>query len=95
MDSLTTLMTNGFVGTATSAYVSGDDGVLYIQGYDVQEGGFDFHGIKRVSKSFHSRNQKSCLREGDLLTIQTGDIGVTTMVPSRTRRRELSRVSHL
>lgn len=81
MDSLTTLMTNGFVGTATSAYVSGDDGVLYIQGYNVQEGGFDFHGIKRVSKSFHSRNQKSCLREGDLLTIQTGDIGVTTIVP--------------
>ncbi len=81
MDSLTSLMTNGFVGTATSAYVNGDDGVLYIQGYNVQESGFDFHGIKRVSKSFHARNQKSCLREGDLLTIQTGDIGVTTIVP--------------
>ena len=81
MDSLTSLMTNGFVGTATSAYVSGDDGIFYIQGYNVQEGGFDFHGIKRVSKSFHARHQKSCLREGDLLTIQTGDIGVTTIVP--------------
>ena len=81
MDSLTSLMTNGFVGTATSAYVNGDDGVLYIQGYNVQENGFEFHGIKRVSRSFHARNQKSCLREGDLLTIQTGDIGVTTIVP--------------
>ncbi|WP_293371181.1 restriction endonuclease subunit S [Nevskia sp.] len=81
MDSLTSIMTNGFVGTATSAYVDGEDGVLYIQGYNVQANGFDFHGIKRVSRGFHARNQKSYLREGDLLTIQTGDIGVTTIVP--------------
>lgn len=81
LDSLTTLLTNGFVGTATTAYVESDDGVLYIQGYNVQENGFNFHGIKRVSKAFHARNQKSCLQIGDLLTIQTGDIGVTTVVP--------------
>ncbi|NOT11356.1 MAG: hypothetical protein HOP23_05915 [Methylococcaceae bacterium] len=81
LGSLTTLMTNGFVGTATSAYVNSEDGVLYIQGYNVEPNGFNLHGIKRVSKSFHNRNQKSCLRTGDLLTIQTGDIGVTTIVP--------------
>ena len=81
MGSLTSLMTNGFVGTATSAYVRGDDGVLYVQGYNVQENGFNFHGIKRVSRLFHARNQKSCLQAGDLLTIQTGDIGVTAVVP--------------
>ncbi|HXI24662.1 MAG TPA: restriction endonuclease subunit S [Pyrinomonadaceae bacterium] len=79
--SLTTLLTNGFVGTATSAYVDNDEGVLYIQGYNIQENGFNYHGIKRVSKSFHARNQKSCLQPGDLLTIQTGDIGVTAVVP--------------
>src|ERR1700731_4857374 len=82
LDSLTSLLTNGFVGTATSAYVASDDGVLYIQGYNVKENGFNFHGIKRVSKLFHARNHKSCLQPGDLLTIQTGDIGVTTIVPS-------------
>ena len=81
LGSLTSLLTNGFVGTATSAYVDGEEGVLYIQGYNVQENGFNFHGIKRVSKSFHARNQKSCLQPGDMLTIQTGDIGVTTVVP--------------
>ena len=81
LGSLTTLLTNGFVGTATTAYVEGDDGVLYIQGYNVQENGFNFHGIKRVAKAFHARNKKSCLQTGDLLTIQTGDIGVTTVVP--------------
>ena len=71
MNSLTILMTNGFVGTATNAYVDSDDGVLYIQGYNVEEDGFEFHGIKRVSKAFHAKHQKSCLRAGDLLTIQT------------------------
>jgi len=81
LGSLTSLLTNGFVGTATSAYVESDDGVTYVQGYNVQENGFNFHGIKRVSKSFHARNQKSCLAPGDLLTIQTGDIGVTAVVP--------------
>ena len=81
LGSLTTLLTNGFVGTATTAYVESGDGVLYIQGYNVQENGFNFHGIKRVSKAFHTRNKKSCLQAGDLLTIQTGDIGVTTIVP--------------
>lgn len=78
---LTTLLTNGFVGTATSAYVESDDGVLYIQGYNVIENGFNFRGIKRVSESFHLRNKKSNLQAGDMLTIQTGDIGVTAVVP--------------
>ncbi len=81
LGSLTTLMTNGFVGTATSAYVSSDDGVLYVQGYNVEPNGFNFHGIKRVNRNFHKLHQKSCLKKGDLLTIQTGDIGVTTLVP--------------
>lgn len=80
MDELTNLMTNGFVGIATNEYSEQDDSVLYIQGYNVKENGFNFTGIKRVNKDFHERHMKSCLRAGDLLTIQTGDIGVTTMV---------------
>lgn len=82
LGSITSVLTNGFVGTATTAYVDGEDGVLYVQGYNVQENGFNFHGIKRVSRVFHTRNQKSCLQAGDLLTIQTGDIGVTAAVPA-------------
>lgn len=81
MGTLTSLMTNGFVGTVTNDYVESEDGVLYVQGYNVEENSFNFHGIKRVSKTFHAKNQKSCLRAGDILTIQTGDIGVTTVVP--------------
>jgi len=83
LSSLTILMTNGFVGTATRHYASNDEGVLYIQGYNVQENSFNFHGIKFVTEEFHRANMKSCLREGDLLTVQTGDVGLTTVVPDR------------
>jgi type I restriction enzyme, S subunit len=76
---LTLLLTNGFVGKATDHYTE-CDGVLYIQGYNVIENGFNLHGIKHVTAEFHSQHQRSCLRTGDLLTIQTGDIGVTTVV---------------
>ncbi len=81
LGSITTLLTNGFVGKATDFYTESDDGVLYIQGYNVEESAFNLHGIKRVSRKFHARHQKSCLQVGDLLTIQTGDIGITTVVP--------------
>ena len=78
---LKVLMTNGFVGTATRHYAPNDNGVLYIQGYNVEENSFNFHGIKYVTAEFHKVHAKSCLRGGDLLTVQTGDVGLTTVVP--------------
>lgn len=83
LGALTKLLTNGFVGTVTNFYTDSEDGVLYIQGYNVEENGYNLHGIKRVTKAFHAQHQKSSLQEGDLLTIQTGDIGVTTLVPKK------------
>ncbi len=80
LGSLTVLMTNGFVGTATSHYVSNEKGVLYIQGYNVEENGFNFHGVKFVSENFHHTHMKSCLQGGDLLTVQTGEVGQTAIV---------------
>ncbi|MGQ2965201.1 restriction endonuclease subunit S [Methylophilus sp.] len=77
---LTTLMTNGFVGVATSHYVNNQNGVLYIQGYNVEQNSFNFKGIKYVSEAFHKAHLKSSLREGDLLTVQTGNVGLTTVV---------------
>lgn len=81
MRELTTLMTNGFVGVAKTHYTVSSDGVLYIQGYNVKENSFNFHGIKRVTPSFHIKNSKSCLKTGDVLMVQTGDVGMTTVVP--------------
>ena len=77
---ITTLMTNGFVGPAVRHYAKNDNGVLYIQGYNVKENSFNFHGVKYVTEEFHRAHMKSCLRSGDLLTIQTGEVGLTTIV---------------
>lgn len=78
---LTVMMTNGFVGTAKTHYVDSSDGVLYIQGYNVEESGINYHGIKRVSQEFHKRQSKSSLKEGDVLMVQTGDVGLCTTIP--------------
>jgi type I restriction enzyme, S subunit len=83
LDSITILLTNGFVGKATDHYTESSDGILYIQGYNVKKNGFNFHGIKYVTKEFHDAHPKSQLKLGDLLTIQTGDIGTTTIVPPK------------
>jgi len=80
---ITNLLTNGFVGQATKHYTESDDGIIYIQGFNVQENSFNFTGIKKVSSEFSKRNSRSILREDDLLTIQTGDVGLTTIVPKK------------
>jgi len=80
LGAISILMTNGFVGTATTHYVQDESGVLYIQGYNVEENSFNFHGIKYVKNAFHQAHLKSCLRGGDLLTVQTGNVGLTTVV---------------
>lgn len=74
------LMTNGFVGVAKPFYVE-TGGVLYIQGANVRENEFRHHGIKYVTDEFSQKQQKSILKEGDLLTVQTGHIGTTAVVP--------------
>jgi type I restriction enzyme S subunit len=81
LSELTSLMTNGFVGTVKSQYTENDEGVIYIQGYNVEENSFNYRGIKRVTQEFHKLHLKSSLQEGDILTIQTGDVGLTTIVP--------------
>lgn len=83
LSELTSLITNGFVGTVKTQYTDSDDGVTYIQGYNVEENSFNFRGIKKVTKAFHNLHLKSCLQEGDLLTVQTGDVGLTTIVPKK------------
>ena len=80
---LTLQLTNGFVGQATQHYTNSNDGVFYIQGFNVEENSFNLTGIKKVTSEFHRRNSRSSLREGDLLTIQTGEVGITTIVPKK------------
>ena len=83
MEALTSLMTNGFVGTIKSEYVPSGTGILYLQGFNIKENGFDLTGITYVSDAFHKQHLKSELKENDLLTVQTGDIGVTSYLPKQ------------
>ncbi|MBV6516367.1 MAG: Type-1 restriction enzyme EcoKI specificity protein [Planctomycetes bacterium] len=81
MEDVCTLMTNGFVGVATPHYR--EFGVPYLMANNVQPNKLiDVH-LVYVSSEFHQSNQKSSLRQGDILTVQTGFIGVSCVVPEK------------
>lgn len=82
IDEVTELLTNGYVGPSLP-YQTDDPviGVRYLQGFNVRPNKIDFVNATWVTKEFHERNNKSCLREGDLLVVQSGHIGTAAVVP--------------
>jgi type I restriction enzyme S subunit len=79
MGTVTELMTNGFVGSASSHYR--DQGVPYLMSKSVRDNKLDLIGVTHISMEFHKSNQRSCLKHGDLLTVQSGHIGTSATVP--------------
>lgn len=79
---VTELLTNGYVGPSLP-YQTDDPqkGVRYLQGFNVRPNKIDFGNATWVKREFHERNPKSCLREGDLLVVQSGHIGTAAVVP--------------
>lgn len=73
-------LTNGFVGPTRDILV--DEGVPYIQSLHIKNGAINF-GRRRffVAKSWHDKRPRVHLREGDVLIVQTGDIGQVAVVP--------------
>ena len=80
LEQISTLITNGFVGTATPFYTD-ESGVKYLYGQNVRENRIDEREIRFITQEFHTDQSKTRLREGDLLTVQSGHIGVTAVVP--------------
>jgi type I restriction enzyme, S subunit len=73
-------LTNGYVGPTRDILV--DSGVPYIQSLHIKNGRIDFS--KReffVSPSWHNERPRIHLLEGDVLIVQTGDIGQIAVVP--------------
>jgi len=73
-------LTNGFVGPTRDILV--DEGIRYVQGMHIKSGRIDFdrrHFF--VSPEWHSARPRIHLREGDVLIVQTGDIGRVAVVP--------------
>jgi len=74
-------VTNGFVGVATPFYTNKDNGVRYLYGTNIRANEFDLRDIRYVTKEFHIKQLKSNLQSGDMLTVQSGHIGTSAIVP--------------
>lgn len=73
-------LTNGFVGPTRDILV--DEGIRYIQGTHIKNGAIDFDRRPfYVRRDWHDQRPRIHLREGDVLIVQTGDIGKVAVVP--------------
>lgn len=79
LSEVSSLITNGFVGTATPYYTD-ETGVPYLYGTNVRANKLDSKGIRFVTEEFHEKQSKTQLEAGDLLTVQSGHIGETAVV---------------
>jgi type I restriction enzyme S subunit len=76
------LMTNGFVGATRDIYVI--RGIPYVLCQNVRPNQFIDSVYKYVGQDFHLKNKRSVLKEGDVLTVQTGaGNGDTCVVPKK------------
>ncbi|NPB04202.1 MAG: restriction endonuclease subunit S [Thermotogae bacterium] len=73
-------VTIGVVSSATPYYTSQENGVPYFRSQNVRENKLLPTNIY-ITKEFNERHKKSILKEGDVLTVQTGDIGTSCVVP--------------
>jgi type I restriction enzyme S subunit len=80
---VSTKMRNGFVGTATPYYSDEEDAIPYLQSFNVRENRVDNRDkMESVEPDFHKDNPKTQLSQGDLLTVQSGHIGTSCVVPA-------------
>ncbi len=81
IDEVAELLTNGYVGPSLPYQTNNpENAVRYLQGFNVRPNKIDFGNATWVTKDFHERNPKSCLREGDILVVQSGHIGTAAVV---------------
>lgn len=73
-------LTNGYVGPTRD--ILRDEGVRYIQGLHVKAGRIDFDRRPYyVEDAWHSARPRTALRGGDVVIVQTGDIGQCAVIP--------------
>ena len=71
-------LTNGFVGPTRDILC--ESGVRYLQSLHIKGGRIIFDTPYFVSAEWSAAHQKSVLRSGDVLIVQTGDIGQVAAV---------------
>jgi type I restriction enzyme S subunit len=79
LSSISTKITNGYVGPTRDILVA--DGVTYLQSLHIKSNRITFDGRYFVRPEWSKEHAKSILRQGDVLIVQTGDIGQVAVVP--------------
>ena len=75
-----TKITNGYVGPTRDILV--DDGVPYLQSLHIKDNRIVFSRRYFVRQEWSLNHSKSILAAGDVLIVQTGDIGQSAVVPA-------------
>jgi type I restriction enzyme S subunit len=78
VSSVSTKITNGFVGPTRDILV--EDGVRYLQSLHIKGNQIKFDVPYFVTEAWSNQHKKSILETGDVLIVQTGDIGQVTVV---------------
>lgn len=78
LSSLSTKITNGFVGPTRDILT--DDGIRYLQSLHIKGNTIRFEVPYFVAEEWSNHHRKSILETGDVLIVQTGDIGQTAVV---------------
>jgi len=78
LSSLSTKITNGYVGPTRDILL--DDGIRYLQSLHIKGNRIQFNEPYYVSDQWSDQHRKSILEAGDVLIVQTGDIGQVAVV---------------
>lgn len=78
MSSISTKITNGYVGPTRDVLV--DEGIRYLQSLHIKGNTIRFDSPYYVRKEWSDAHRKSILEAGDVLIVQTGDIGQSAVV---------------
>jgi type I restriction enzyme S subunit len=79
VSSLSTKITNGYVGPTRD--ILKNEGVRYLQSLHIKSNEIRFDTPYFVSEEWSLEHSKSILEAGDVLIVQTGDIGQSAVVP--------------
>jgi len=79
ISSISTKITNGYVGPTRDILV--DDGVRYLQSLHIKRNKIRFDQPYFVREDWSLDHRKSILEAGDVLIVQTGDIGQVAVIP--------------
>lgn len=80
---LSSFCSNGFVGTASPFYTDDNEATPYLMSNNVRANKIDERNVVKIKKEFKQRYPRSTIYEGDMLTVQSGHIGTSCIVPEK------------